>query len=278
MRLAKLLCAVVLTSVLSAPALAATCNHPAGMDGFLAEFKKEAAAKGISRKGISALDGIAVDPSVLAADKRQGVFKQSFEEFSGRMISRDRMTKGLRHMHTHAATLKKGRAELRRARRRGGCAVGSRNRLRHQPRQEGSDPLGRDAGVRLPPHRDVPEPADGRAAHRRSGRSHPRRNARRLGWRLRPDPVPAVVLLQVCGRLRRRRPPRPRAQRAGRARLHRQLSEGLRLAGRQAMERRRSELRGDPRLEQGRGLRQDHRGLRRAPGRRRRPRAEEPRR
>ena len=110
MRLAKLLSAAVLTSVLSAPALAATCNHPAGMDGFLAEFKKEAAAKGISRKGISALDGIAVDPTVLAADKRQGVFKQTFEEFSGRMISRDRMTKGLRHMHTHARDAQEGRA------------------------------------------------------------------------------------------------------------------------------------------------------------------------
>src|SRR5215204_1058936 len=112
MRLAKLLSAVVLTSVLSAPALAATCNHPAGMDGFLAEFKKEAAAKGISRKGISALDGIAVDPAVLAADKRQGVFKQTFEEFSGRMISRDRMTKGLRHMQALAPVLKKVEAEF----------------------------------------------------------------------------------------------------------------------------------------------------------------------
>jgi membrane-bound lytic murein transglycosylase B len=102
MRLAKILSAAVLTTVLSAPALAATCNHPGGMDAFLAEFKKEAAAKGISRKGNSALDGVTVDPAVLAADKRQGVFKQTFEEFSGRMISSDRMTKGMRHMHTHA--------------------------------------------------------------------------------------------------------------------------------------------------------------------------------
>jgi len=105
--LAKILSAAVLTTVLSAPALAATCNPPGGMDAFLAEFRKEAATKGISRKGISALDGITVDPSVLAADKRQGVFKQTFEEFSGRMISRDRMTKGLRLMQTHAATLRK---------------------------------------------------------------------------------------------------------------------------------------------------------------------------
>jgi lytic murein transglycosylase len=73
----------------------------------MAEFKKEAATKGISARSIAALNHVTVDPSVLAADKRQGVFKQSFEEFSGRMISNDRMTKGGRHMQTHAATLRK---------------------------------------------------------------------------------------------------------------------------------------------------------------------------
>ena len=44
---------------------------------------------------------------MLAADKRQGVFKQSFEQFSGRMISRDRLSKGQRLMAQHAATLKR---------------------------------------------------------------------------------------------------------------------------------------------------------------------------
>ena len=112
MRLAKLLSAAVLTSVLSAPAFAATCNPPGGFDAFLADFKKDAAAQGVSRKGISALDSVTLDPSVLAADKRQGVFKQTFEEFSGRMISRDRMTKGLRHMQALAPVLKKVEAEF----------------------------------------------------------------------------------------------------------------------------------------------------------------------
>jgi lytic murein transglycosylase len=49
---------------------------------------------------------------VLAADKRQGVFKQTFEEFSGRMISRDRVTKGMRHMQALAPVLKKVEAEF----------------------------------------------------------------------------------------------------------------------------------------------------------------------
>ena len=113
MRLVKALsAAALLSSVLCAPALGATCNPPGGFDAFIAEFKKEAAAKGVSHRGLSALHGLTLDPSVLAADKRQGVFKQTFEEFSGRMISRDRMTKGLRHMQALAPVLKKVEAEF----------------------------------------------------------------------------------------------------------------------------------------------------------------------
>src|SRR5215207_3850343 len=113
MRLVKaLFAAALLSPVLCAPALGATCNAPGGFDAFIAEIKKDAAAKGISQKGLSALNGLTLDPSVLAADKRQGVFKQTFEEFSGRMISRDRMTKGLRHMQALAPVLKKVEAEF----------------------------------------------------------------------------------------------------------------------------------------------------------------------
>ncbi|MBM3527820.1 MAG: lytic murein transglycosylase [Alphaproteobacteria bacterium] len=99
--------ALFTTFVFTAPALAATCNPPGGFNAFIAEIRKEAAAKGISQRGLSALNGIELDPGVLAADRRQGVFKQTFEQFSGRMISRDRMTKGLRHMQTYDAVLRK---------------------------------------------------------------------------------------------------------------------------------------------------------------------------
>ena len=91
--------------VASAPAFAAQCNHKGGFSGFLAEFRKEAAAQGISRRGLAALDGLSIDNGVLAADRRQGVFRQSFEQFSGRMISRDRLTKGARLMAQHAGLL-----------------------------------------------------------------------------------------------------------------------------------------------------------------------------
>ena len=66
----------------------------------------------MSQRGLSALQAVTLDPTVLAADKRQRVFKQTFEEFSGRMISRDRMTKGLRQMQTLAPVLKKVEAQF----------------------------------------------------------------------------------------------------------------------------------------------------------------------
>src|SRR5260221_10797875 len=78
----------------AAPALAAQCNHKGGFKSFIADFKKEAAAKGISNKALAALEGLSVDDKVLASDRNQKVFKQTFEEFSGRMISKDRLVKG----------------------------------------------------------------------------------------------------------------------------------------------------------------------------------------
>jgi membrane-bound lytic murein transglycosylase B len=93
--------------IAAAPALAAQCNHNGGIKSFIADFKREAASKGISSKGLAALDGLALDDKVLAADKRQGVFKQSFEEFSGRMISRDRLVKGAKLMQQHGETIKR---------------------------------------------------------------------------------------------------------------------------------------------------------------------------
>jgi len=91
----------------AAPALAAQCNPPGGFPAFIAAFRQEAAAQGISRRGLAALDGVALDPAVLAADRRQHVFKQTFEQFSARMISRDRLVKGARNMQRYAVVLRR---------------------------------------------------------------------------------------------------------------------------------------------------------------------------
>ena len=99
------------TFVTTAPAFAAQCNHKAGFAGFIADIKKEAAAKGVGKSGLAALDGLTIDDKVLAADRNQKVFKQTFEEFSGRMISKDRMVKGAKQLQQHAGTIKKVEAK-----------------------------------------------------------------------------------------------------------------------------------------------------------------------
>ncbi len=70
------------------PAMALTCsNDPAGFPQWLEQFKSEAAAQGISQRAINAsLDGLTYDRSTIQHDRGQGVFRQSFEQFSGRMV------------------------------------------------------------------------------------------------------------------------------------------------------------------------------------------------
>ncbi len=76
-------------------AFAATCHDPAGFDAWLRDIKKEAAAKGISETAINAgLANVTLDQSIVSRDHGQRVFDQSFEQFSGRMISKDRLRKG----------------------------------------------------------------------------------------------------------------------------------------------------------------------------------------
>ena len=72
----------------AAPALAAPCSDTAaGFDVWLQDFRREAANLGISNATIqAALTGLSYDAKVIGADRNQKVFKQSFEQFSGRMI------------------------------------------------------------------------------------------------------------------------------------------------------------------------------------------------
>jgi lytic murein transglycosylase len=87
-----------------APALAVQCES-GGFEDWLDAFRREAAATGVSQRGLAALNGIAYDASVVSRDRRQGVFNQSFEQFSGRMISPDRMRVGSNKLKQYGSTL-----------------------------------------------------------------------------------------------------------------------------------------------------------------------------
>ena len=93
---------MILTS--AAPALAAPCGTGT-FEAWLDDFKKEAAAKGISPAAIQAgLTGVTLDKSVLTRDQSQKVFSQTFEEFSGRMVP-PRLTRGSNMLKQYGSVL-----------------------------------------------------------------------------------------------------------------------------------------------------------------------------
>ncbi|QOZ76962.1 lytic transglycosylase [Bradyrhizobium sp. CCBAU 53351] len=93
-------------SILSAqPARAAVACGSGNFDAWLAEFKTDAAAKGISQQAIaSGLAGVTLDQSVLNRDRSQKVFSQTFEEFSGRMVP-PRLERGSNRMKQYGSVL-----------------------------------------------------------------------------------------------------------------------------------------------------------------------------
>src|SRR6266581_817488 len=97
--------AALATAAIAVPAMAAPCrNNTGSFEHWLDGFKQEAASQGISRGTISAaLDGMSFDQAIINRDHGQGVFQQSFLQFSDRMVSRDRLTTGPRLMQKHAA-------------------------------------------------------------------------------------------------------------------------------------------------------------------------------
>jgi lytic murein transglycosylase len=88
---------------------AAGCGDDgAGFEGWLAQFKQQAAAQGISPATISsALAGVTYDPTVVRLDRSQKSFKLSFEEFYARRVGPGLMRRGQALMRQHQATLER---------------------------------------------------------------------------------------------------------------------------------------------------------------------------
>lgn len=92
MKLKSLGLAAALT-VLSNGALAA-CGG--AFSAFVEGLKAEAIADGIAPQTVNTFfSGVAQDPAVLAADRKQGVFQLPFTDFARRLISADRINRGL---------------------------------------------------------------------------------------------------------------------------------------------------------------------------------------
>ncbi|MEE9427198.1 MAG: lytic murein transglycosylase [Paracoccaceae bacterium] len=94
MRFLPLVAAVALTA---APAFAqVSCGG--SFSGFVKNIKAEAVSRGHSKPSVDQFFAHAShDPSVIRADRSQGIFKMNFLEFSGRVISQNRMDNGRKY-------------------------------------------------------------------------------------------------------------------------------------------------------------------------------------
>jgi lytic murein transglycosylase len=105
-RTAPIALALLLSAILPPAAHAASCgNTGAGFGPWLAAFKKQAAAQGISQSAIAAgLDGVSYDPRIIRLDRNQKSFKLSFEQFYARRVGGVLVNRARARLRTHAAT------------------------------------------------------------------------------------------------------------------------------------------------------------------------------
>jgi lytic murein transglycosylase len=94
--------AALVIALAASPAVAQECHGGASFAQWLDGVRQEAAASGISQGAIAALDGVRFSQDIVNRDRRQGVFSQSFLEFSDRMVNSYRLEQGANRLRRHA--------------------------------------------------------------------------------------------------------------------------------------------------------------------------------
>ncbi|MBB3809873.1 lytic murein transglycosylase [Pseudochelatococcus contaminans] len=90
----------------------AACQREGGFGQWLEGVRKEALAAGISPAAVSAgLNGLTYDPKVVSLDRGQGVFGQSFLQFSDRMASAGRIQQGRKQIAANRNTFNRIEAQ-----------------------------------------------------------------------------------------------------------------------------------------------------------------------
>ena len=83
----------------------ANCRNSGAFEPWLADFKKEAAAKGISQSTIAAASPyLVLDQRIINIDRGQRFFAQNFLEISDKMLAGGRLPNGAAQMKKHQAT------------------------------------------------------------------------------------------------------------------------------------------------------------------------------
>ena len=103
--------ALALGTLLASTASAEQCGGD--LSAFLAGVKAEAIAKGLSAEAADkTLAGAQIDQKVLSRDRAQGVFRQTFTEFSQRTVSKARLDLGARKIKEYASVFKRAEDEF----------------------------------------------------------------------------------------------------------------------------------------------------------------------
>jgi lytic murein transglycosylase len=84
-------------------AMAAQCTPPGGFSAFIDAFQKEAAVKGVGKRGLSALDNLQLDNATIAYDRKvRAAFKGSFEQFAATRVTSARITRASGYLKSHS--------------------------------------------------------------------------------------------------------------------------------------------------------------------------------
>jgi len=88
------------------------CQNTGSFENWLRGFRQEAAAAGVTPRTISAvLDDMTLDQGIIARDRRQSFFGQSFVDFRGKLVSRNRIQNGMRQMERYRETFARAEKE-----------------------------------------------------------------------------------------------------------------------------------------------------------------------
>ena len=99
--------AVLLAVLLAGPAMA-RCRNTGSFERWLAQFKKDALAQGISPRVLAqAAPDLTFDPAIIRRDQGQAVFNLTFLQFSDRLVGGYRLPNGRAEMKKHAAIFAK---------------------------------------------------------------------------------------------------------------------------------------------------------------------------
>lgn len=88
------------------------CQNTGRFETWLRDFRKEAAAAGVTQATLSTvLDDMTLDQGIIARDRRQTFFGQSFVDFRGKLVSRNRITNGMRQLERYRSTFERAEKE-----------------------------------------------------------------------------------------------------------------------------------------------------------------------